>query len=345
MNLKMKKIILIILLLFSYLGKTQNLPELYNDVKSSVVIIKILSIDAERSGDNQLLVTSAKQGSGVLVSKEGLIWTAAHVVQSAEIVGVEFLDGDIYEAEVLSTNPMADVALIKIKDTFKLKEKKVVVIGDSDKINIGEDVFVIGAPFGLKQSLSRGILSGKHTLDSINNSFSSVEFLQTDAAINTGNSGGPMFNMKGEVVGISSRIYSHLGEFNGIGFAVSSNIAKKLLMEESNIWTGMESLLIVGDLAKALNLPQESGLLVLSMSSKGIAAKLGLQAGTIPVIINDVEIVIGGDIILDFAGIKIEDVNFPAMAKKKIKAYHKGDKIPIRFLRNGKVEVIQYIKE
>lgn len=341
----MKNIILIILLLFSYIGRTQSLPELYNDVKSSVVIIKILSIESEGTGDNKTLVASATQGSGVLVSKDGLIWTASHVVQSAELVGVEFLDGDIYEAEVLSTNPMADVALIKIKDTFKLKKKKVIVIGDSDKMKIGEDVFVIGAPFGLKQSLSKGILSGKHMLDSLKNGFSKVEFLQTDAAINRGNSGGPMFNMKGELVGITSSIYSHLGEFNGVGFAVSSNVATKLLMEEPNIWTGMESILITKDLAKALNLPQDSGLLILRMSSKGIAAKLGLQAGTIPVTINDVEIVIGGDIILDFAGIKIEDINFQTLAKKKMETYHKGDKIPIRFLRNGKVKVIEFIKK
>lgn len=272
----MKKIALIALLLFSSTGKAQNLPDIYNEVKSSVVIIEILSVKTEGSGENKTLVAYASQGSGVLVSKEGLIWTAAHVVQSAEIVGVEFLDGNVYEAEVLSTNTIADVALTKIKNAFKLKEKKVVAIGDSDELQIGEDVFIIGAPFGLKQSLSKGILSGRHTLDSLNNGFVKVEFLQSDAAINTGNSGGPMFNMKGKVVGIPSRIYSHLGEFNGVGFAISSNVATKLLMEEPNIWTGMESILISGDLAKALNLPQESGLLILNMSTKGIASKLGL---------------------------------------------------------------------
>lgn len=341
----MKKLPVIILLLIPILAKTQNLAALYDEVKSSVVFIEILNLTTEGSGDDKTLVASAKQGSGVLISEDGLIWTASHVVQSAEVLGVQFLDGDIYEAKVLSTNPMADVALIKIKDSFLLKEKKVAPIGDSDRTKIGEDVFVIGAPFGIKQSITKGVLSGKHNLEKLNNSFVKVELLQTDAAINRGNSGGPMFNMKGEIIGITSSIYSESGAFNGIGFAISSNVAQKLLMESPNIWTGMESVVVSGDLAKALNLPQESGLLILSLSTQGVMSKLGLEGGTIPITIKDAEIVIGGDIILSIAGIEIEDINFSELVKEKVKSYKKGEKIPLQFLRNGKIQVLHFVKE
>ena len=182
-QLKKIKIALVISLLIIFTGNAQNLPQLYNEVKSSVVVIDILSVNPIAKGDSLVLVPKSAQGSGVLISPDGLIWTASHVVQSAEVVRVEFLDGDVYEAEVLSSNPQADVALIKIKDKFRLKDKKVVKIGDSDELLIGEDVFVMGAPLRLKQSMSKGILSGRHTLESLSNDFIKIEFLQTDAAI------------------------------------------------------------------------------------------------------------------------------------------------------------------
>ena len=240
----MKKIALIIYLLISFNSCAQTLSELYNEIKTSVVVIDIISVRAKATPTNIELLGKVSQGSGVLISDDGLIWTAAHVVQTAELVSVEFLDGDIYEAEVLSTNTQADIALIKIKGKFKPREKKVVEIGDSDATQIGEDIFVVGAPLRLKQSLSKGVLSARHTLEGLSNDFVNVEFLQTDAAINYGNSGGPMFNMKGEVIGITSSILSASGRFHGIGFAVASNVAKKLLMEEPNLWTGMESVMV-----------------------------------------------------------------------------------------------------
>lgn len=341
----MKKLTLIICLLISFIANAQTLSQRYNEVKSSVVVIDIISVQAKVANANIELVGKVSQGSGVLISEDGLIWTAAHVVQSAEKVRVEFFDNDVYEAEVLSSNTQADVALIKIKDKFKLKHKKVVEIGNSDALQIGEDIFVVGAPLRLKQSLSKGILSGRHTLEGLSNDFVNIEFLQTDAAINSGNSGGPMFNMKGEVVGITSSIFSTSGGFNGIGFAVASNVAKRLLMEEPTVWTGMESVIITGNIAKALNVPQESGLLVLNLSSKGAANKIGLKGGTIEATIDGVELLIGGDIILDFAGIKFEDTNFQNLIKQKLEEHIQGDIIKISILRNGKIDIIEFTKE
>ena len=107
-----------------------------------------------------------------------MIWTASHVIQHAEKIKVEFLDGDIYEAEVIASDPNADVALLKITSDFEIKNKTVAVIGDSDKTEVGEDIFVIGAPHGFKQSLSKGIVSGRYSPESLSNDFDTVEFLQ-----------------------------------------------------------------------------------------------------------------------------------------------------------------------
>lgn len=341
----MSKICFSIFLIFTITVNTQNLAELYNEVKSSVVVINIITFEPRKFNDDLNLSAKATQGSGVLISEDGLIWTAAHVVQSAELVQVEFLDGETYEANVLSSSPLADVALIKIKDAFDLKNKKVVKSGNSDMQNVGDDIFVIGAPFGIKQTLSKGVISGKFCPEILNNSFINVEFIQTDAAINHGNSGGPMFNMKGEVIGITSRIYSESGSFNGLGFAISSNTAKTLLMDEPNVWSGMNSILVTGDIAKALNIPQKSGLLVLSLSSKGAASKIGLRGGFIEAIIDGVALLIGGDIILDVVGVNFSEPKFQSLIKEKMESYKKDDSISITILRQGKIITLQYNKE
>ncbi|REE07693.1 serine protease Do [Winogradskyella pacifica] len=341
----MNKLCLSILLLFTVNVNSQNLSELYNDVKSSVVVINIITVESRKVNDDLNLLAKATQGSGVLISEDGLIWTAAHVVQSAELVQVEFLDGELFEADVLSSNPLADVALIRIKGEFHLKNKKVAKIGNSDMQNIGDDIFVIGAPFGIKQTLSKGIISGKHYLDPSNSSLANVEFLQTDAAINHGNSGGPMFNMKGEIIGITSRIHSESGSFNGLAFAISSNTAKKTLMDEPNLWTGMNSILVTGNVAKALNIPQESGLLVLSLSSKGAASKIGLRGGFIEATIDGVKLLIGGDIILNFIDVNFSQSNFKNLIKTKMDTYKKGDNLSMTILRHGKIISLEFIKE
>ncbi|AXT55175.1 trypsin-like peptidase domain-containing protein [Aquimarina sp. MMG015] len=324
---------------------SQNLADLYNKINSSVVVIDVVSIGSQGEGVNRKLATQSSQGSGFLISKEGLIWTAEHVIKAAEVITVEFVDGDRYEAEVISSNPSADVALLKIKDEFLVNNKTVAKIGNSDNVQIGEDIFVLGAPHGFKQSLSKGILSGRHIPENLSNNFIKVEFLQTDAAINPGNSGGPVFNMKGEVIGIASRIYTISGGFDGIGFAVSSNVAKKILMEDPDTWTGMDARIISGDLAKVLNIPQRSGLLILNTSTQGTAGKLGLRGGQIPAIIDGEQIVLGGDVILDIMDIKFENDNSGYQIKEKIKTLKKGDSISITILREGKIGTLKFPKQ
>lgn len=331
-----KNLLVVFLLIFNFIN-SQSLEELYKRVSSSVVYIDILSFNYSDVISTQKVSKESSSGSGVLISKDGYIWTASHVVQSAEDIRVEFKDGDVYDAEVITSNPNADIALIKIKENFQLKNKHVPKIGDSDKVNIGQNVFLIGAPYGFKQSLSKGVISGRFEPENLSNDFESVEFLQTDAAINPGNSGGPMFNMNGEVVGVASRIYSVSGGFDGIGFVISSNVTKKLLSGNSNIWTGMESILLSFDMAKLLNVPQESGLLIQQMSTKGSAAKLGLFGGVVPAQIGEKEIMLGGDIILEIAGIKITTKKDLYLIKQKLSKVQSGEDIEITILREGQV--------
>ena len=340
----MKQLILILCLAFGTSMGAQSLANLYEDVNSSVVVINVVSVAPENRGSQIELVAKASSGSGVLIAQEGLIWTAAHVVQSAEVVEVQFLDGDVYEGTVVTSNTQADVALVKLGADFKLKQKHVAKIGDSDKMRVGDDVIVLGAPHGFKQSLSRGILSGRFQPESLMNDFVKIEFLQTDAAINPGNSGGPMFNMKGEVVGIASRIYTNSGGFEGIGFAMSSNIASQLLAGAYNDWTGIQSMLITGTLAAALNVPQEAGLLVISVSSKGAGRTLKLRGGYIPANINGAEVLIGGDIVLEIAGIRISDNNSLFQIRQKIIEAQKGEAISISILRNGQIGTANFTK-
>ena len=331
-----KTISLVIALFIATLINAQSLSELYQRVNSSIVVIKTQSNISAGLGDKKKVNTEEGLGSGVLISSDGLIWTASHVIHSAERIAVKFTDGDVYEAEVLSSSPSADVALIKIIGDFQLKNKHVATIGDSDKVIIGQEIFVIGSPLGIEQTLTRGIVSGKITQGNLNESFSPVEFIQTDAAINPGNSGGPLFNMNGEVIGIASFIMSQSGGFVGLGFGASSNVATKILMNQKSIWSGMEFAFLEGEMAEVFNLPQEAGLLVLSVTSKGLGNKLGLRGGYINATIEGSSLLIGGDILLEIAGVKLENAESLDLLKKKMVIFENSN-FEVKYLRAGKV--------
>lgn len=323
----------------SFTSFSQNLANLYKKVNSSIVVIKTINNVSAGSGDKQKVQTAGGLGSGVLISNDGLIWTASHVVHSADKVAVKFNDGDVYEAEVLSSNPLADVALIKVESGFELKEKHIAIIGNSDEVLVGEDIFVIGAPLGVEQTLTKGIVSGRISTEEIGNDFAEVEYLQTDAAINQGNSGGPMFNMKGQVIGIASFILSQSGSSAGLGFGTTSNVAKKVLMDQPNLWTGMEFLILSNELAEAFNLPQEAGLLVLSVTSTGLGSKMGLRGGYINAVIDGKELLIGGDIILEIAGIKLNSPEGISKLQKRMISFQKGESYLVKYLRAGEVKL------
>jgi len=301
--IEMKKTALFaILTILTYALQAQDLADLFEKNKESVVTIYVAESKNQGSGDPRTFTSNMGLGSGVLV-REDVILTAAHVVANAEEIMVEFFDGESIAAKTFRISRIADVALIQLDKPPA--DPHVALIGNSDEERIGDEIFVIGAPMGLPYSLSRGVISGKHTEHNLSNDGKMLEFFQTDAAINTGNSGGPMFNYEGEVIGIVSSILTRSGGFEGIGFAATSNVSEALLTERSSRFFGIEAMVLSYELARILNVPQESGWLVQHVVLESPAGKIGFKGGFRTVIIDNQEILLGGDIILQVDDIRI----------------------------------------
>ncbi len=340
----MKKQFTLFLLLFIYsFSQAQDLSAIFEKVSSSVVQIQTKEIEFVGEGQRKEAVTAEGLGSGVLISQDGLILTAAHVVQTAEDVKVIFKNNEVIPAKIIASEQTADVALIKLIWPPSDKKIHIAKVADSDKVKTGEQVFVIGSPYGLTQSLSVGHISGKHSKKSISHQLTLMEFFQTDASINTGNSGGPMFNMNGEVIGIVSYILSESGGFQGLGFAATSNMATKLLLEEKGMWFGIGGVLINRGLANILNLPQNGGILVQKVVDLSPAGIMGLQGGTYNMVIEGEKFIVGGDIILSIMGKKVETENDMLELKGKLKALKEKDIMKITVMRAGKIEELHYI--
>ncbi|MGB5820923.1 MAG: trypsin-like peptidase domain-containing protein [Saonia sp.] len=296
----MKQIfILLILLGLVFSTSAQDIASLYKNVDPSVVTIKtetrVVTQDHQVATDDGI-------GSGVLISDNGNILTAAHVVNDAEKIKVKFLNGEEIPAKAIRSASVADLALIKL--AWMPKEYSVAKMGDSDKVSIGEQIIVVGAPYGLEHSLSVGYISGREEQKTRTSGFTISEFFQTDASINEGNSGGPMFNMDGEVIGVSSHIITETGGFQGIGFAATSNVAKMMVVDGKRRWTGINGYLLDKEQAWLLNVPIDGGLLIESIVRFSPADYAGLKGGFEQVSIDGKGLVIGGDIIIainDFA--------------------------------------------
>jgi len=330
----------ILLLIFALpIASANQLSKLFEKASPSVVILHTFERVPKINPATKERMTSIEGlGSGVVISKEGLILTAAHVVQVSDSVHVEFKSGEKILGKVVASEPTADVALIKLE---KLpKDMKVATIGDSNKIMVGENVFVIGAPYGIGHSITAGYISGRRKPPE-KSMFSDVEFFQTDAAVNVGNSGGPMFNMNGEVIGIVSHILSQSGGFEGMGFAVTSNSAKQLLLEEKRIWSGIDGQLLTDELAGILQLPQSAGALVQRVADGSFAQNAGIKGGDVPAVIGGMPLLLGGDILLNIENVPIKDEESIKLIKKTIARKKQGEDVRITLLRKGRVVKIK----
>ncbi len=337
--MKNKKIIFFSFLayLFTINSYSQDFSKLYEELNSSVVVIHTI----ENKYKNGVQISDVFLGSGFLISEDGMIMTAAHVVQEADIIVVNFDNGQQLEAEVVSSIPSSDVALIKVKS--KIENPKICKLGDSNAINTGEPVFVIGAPLGLEHSLSAGHLSGRLKKEQVGGGVSEAEFLQTDASINIGNSGGPIFNQNGEVIGIVSYILSQSGGFDGIGFAASINIAKQMLLNTPSFWAGFDGLFLDEELSILLNVPQKGGLLVQHVISQSTVAKMGLKGGTVKIKLKGKSIWIGGDIILNIQGQTCSGPHDFTTIRSTIDNLKNGEYLFMTVLRGGQIRDISSI--
>jgi serine protease Do len=234
-------------------------------------------------------------GSGFIVSSDGYIATNAHVIDDASEVTVRLSDRREFKAKVIGADKRSDVALLKID----AKDLPKVSIGDPEKLKVGEWVVAIGKPFGLENTMTAGIVSAKgRDLPQEN----LVPFIQTDVAINPGNSGGPLFNMRGEVVGINSLIYSRTGGYMGLAFAVPIDIAMntvKQLQEKGRVTRGRIGVQIqevTKEAADAFGLKQAQGALVNSVEKDGPAAKAGVESGDIIIKVENREVKTSNDL-------------------------------------------------
>jgi serine protease Do len=222
-------------------------------------------------------------GTGVIMDPKGHILTNHHLVAGAEEIGVLLADGTSHKAELVGAEPKTDLAVIRIKTEGDLPYVR---FGDSDAVEVGHWVVAIGHPRGLDQTVTQGIISAKHRRGILDPS-SYQDFLQTDAAINPGNSGGPLLNLKGEVIGINAAIVSQSGGYEGIGFAIPSNMALRIareLISKGKVehgWLGISVQDITPELARYFKLKSRKGALVADVATGGPGEKAGLKRGDV----------------------------------------------------------------
>jgi S1-C subfamily serine protease len=276
-------------------------------------------------------------GSGFVIDPKGYILTNNHVVEGAQTIEVVLGDQSRYPAKFIGADPRNDVALIKIEP--KSKPLVALPLGDSSAIQVGQKVLAIGNPFGFQSTLTTGVVSALgRTVQTSQTTFID-EAIQTDAAINRGNSGGPLINSRGEVIGINSAIYTPTGTTAGIGFAIPINTAKRIahdLITDGRVhqaFLGVETISVGGGLAEALDLPVQDGLLVQTVTRGGPAAQSGLHGGDRIAQAGMRRFYIGGDVITAIDGQKVStqlDVNL-ALNKKR-----PGDSVTVTVYRGGK---------
>lgn len=320
--------------------RVESLNKVFKKVNPAVVLI----VAAQRAKDSDEAKPTAMVSSGVVVSNKGEIMTAAHSVNVADKIIVRFLTGESSSAEVVALSTEADIALLKL-DSIP-KNLKVARLGDSNDAHVGDEVLVIGAPYGIDHTLTVGHISGRRQSKTVCVQLKPFEFLQTDAAINQGNSGGPMFDTNGKVIGIVSRILSSSGGSMGLGFAVSINTARELLVNKKTFWIGFNAYPLSGDLAKAFNLPQDAGLLIQHVAENSPGDLMGLKAGNISAQIGNSSFLIGGDIVLMIQGFPVTySVDEACAIQDVIGGFTPDTAIELTILREGKVITLSNKKQ
>ena len=338
----MKKITLLYLLLFPVLITTaQTFADLVKSADSSVVQINVIEKKNLGIGNPSNFVSATGLGSGVLIMEDKIyILTAAHVVENASKIEVIFIDNTKIGAKIKRIDRTADIAIIELNRP--IRHLPAAKLGDSEKVRIGDDIFIIGSPLGISHSVSKGIISGRHTELNITNSNRTMEFFQTDAAINKGNSGGPMFNMKGEVIGIVSSILSFSGGFEGLGFAATSSIAEEILSQKGRIWLGIDVMPMSAEFCKIFNVPQEGALLVQNVTEKSPAYYMGMKGGYVNMKIGDTEFLAGGDFVLKFDDIPLNSRENIERLWEHLNELGEGHRYEIQVFREGKIKDLSW---
>lgn len=275
--------------------------ELFNDD-----LLERLFPGVRPQGPSQKMPHPKQQGlgTGSIVTKDGYILTNHHVVGGADKITVKLADGREFNGKIIGTDPDSDVAVIQIEG----KDLPTLPFGDSEEIEVGESVIAIGNPFGFNQTVTFGIISAKgRSKVGITNY---ENFIQTDAAINPGNSGGPLINLKGEMIGLNTAIFSRTGGYQGIGFAIPSKMAKHIMDEliatgtVARGWLGVNIQDVDAELAKTFGLDHSTGALIAQVMPNTPASQYGLKQGDIILKVGDKVITDGNSLMNEIALIK-----------------------------------------
>ena len=297
---------------------------LFNQVDQSAV-----SVRAYGSGN--------AQGSGFVYDEEGYIVTNAHVVEGSSRVEVNFLDGTTRNADIVGTDPYTDLAVLKVNK----RGLEALELADSSEVDVGQRAVAVGNPFGLRSSMTAGIISQKGRSLRTQGGFSTPNVLQTDAAINPGNSGGPLLNPEGEVVGVNTAIQSRTGTFTGVGFAIPSNTVERVapsIIEDGDhehSWLGVTGVDVNPGIAEEMELENTTGFLVVDVIEGGPAFQAGIRAGDREAVVNGREVLLGGDVIVEIDDEKIRGINDVLLYLARETS--PGDTVEVKVIRDGEM--------
>jgi serine protease Do len=279
--------------------------------------------DRFRMPDRQRQYKQSGSGSGVIVDKDGLILTNYHVIKEADEIKVTLSTKKAYKGKVVGKDPKTDLAVVKID----AKDLPAIRFGNSDDLKVGVRVIAIGNPFGLTQTVTTGIISAVGRADVGIADYE--DFIQTDAPINPGNSGGALVNIRGELIGINTAIISMSGGYQGIGFAIPSNMAKTVmdnLIKKGKIvrgWFGVNIQALTPELAKEFKVKDEKGVLIADVVSGGPAEEAGIQRG---------------DVIIEFDGKEVRDTSH---LKNMVANTSPGKTVAVKLSRNGEIKTVR----
>jgi len=309
--------------------------QIYRQNHQGVVEITVSTAQQTPMGNQE----AEAQGSGFVIDSDGHIVTNDHVVDNSDSVSVRFWNGNTYDASVVGTDPSTDLAVIKVDAPSSVLHP--VSFGDSSNVQVGDPVVAIGSPFGLEETVTSGIVSALHRQIQALNKFTINDAIQTDAAINHGNSGGPLFNAAGQVIGVNSQIAGDTGANVGIGFAIPSDTVRSIadtLISSGKVehaYLGVSVQAIPASVAHDLGLT--AGVEITEVRSGTPAQKAGLKGSTGKKFVQGTQYATGGDVITAIDGQKVETSEDVQLA---IDSHHPGDTIELTYWRNGDTHTV-----
>jgi S1-C subfamily serine protease len=326
---------------FADLDDAQSIQEIYENAGPGVVQVTSTSVVTRDPvfGDQR----ARSLGSGFVMDTAGHIITNYHVVEDAERVEVNFSGDDRVRARIVGTDPSTDIAVLEID--AQARALTPLLLGSSDAVRVGDSVVAIGNPFGLERTVTAGIVSALQREITAPNGFTIDKAIQTDAPINQGNSGGPLLNSRGRVIGVNSQIPSESGGGNvGIGFAVPIDTVKEVVSQiiqhgkVEHAWMGVELQAVDSNLSDAYSLPVERGVLVVDVRPGSPADRAGLRGGNQQVVVDGVSYVLGGDIVTRADGDRVVS---PDDLRKLVRSGDPGDVVTLEIHRGDSKRTVE----